>query len=63
MFTTEMIFFCSIMCLIFLCIGICVGALLSTSKDETIASNCTKCREDMQAIAKKLFLAAERMEE
>ena len=57
MFTTEMILFCSIMCLVFLFIGICVGAVLSVSKDESIARNCTKCREEMQGMAKRLFFA------
>ena len=50
MFTTEMILFCSIMCLVFMFIGICVGALLSASKDESIARNCTKCLKEMQEI-------------
>ena len=59
MFTTEMILFCSIMCLVFLFIGICVGALFSASKDREIARNCNKCHEEMKKMLKRSFFAGD----
>lgn len=59
MSTIEWFLLCSIIAMVFLSVGIFIGVLLAASKDETVARNCTKCREAMQVMAKKPFFAVE----
>ena len=59
MTTTEWVLLCSISSVVCILIGLFLGCLLGASKDEEISRDCTKCREAMQAMVKRLFFAGE----
>ena len=57
MSTLEWIIICGIVFASGVAIGLFLGCLLRASKDEESARSCSKCREEIQGMAKKLFLA------
>lgn len=59
MSTFELIILCGSSCSLGVGIGLIMGCMLSASRDREIAKDCTKCREAMQAMAKRLFFAGE----
>ena len=59
MSTFELIILCASSWFVGVGIGLILGCLLGASRDREIARNCTKCREEMQKMAKKLFFAGE----
>ena len=57
--TLQWMCICGIVAGVSALIGAILGCLMASAKDENKARECTKCREAMQSMAKRLFFAAE----
>lgn len=55
--TMQWLCICGIAACVGWVIGLILGCLMEDAKDENKAMECTKCREAMQDMAKKLFFA------
>lgn len=59
MSTLQWMCICGIVACVSALIGLILGCLMVAAKNENKESECIKCREAMQNMAKKLFFAAE----